>query len=147
MEGVSPEELANYYGVHGPTQDRRRGQTGAGHPQDENDSSDSSDDEQNEEEVESVEVDESHPPFDEHHLALFRDALRQVCDQGIIPEGYGVLEDEWGGDGYPTVETIQSGRRGRREITLGLPDSIWRPRAILWIQAVDIMTRILGNIN
>lgn len=75
MEGVSPEELADYYGVHGPTQGRRRGQTGAGHPQDENDSSDSSDDEPNEEEEESVEVDESHSPFDEHYLALFWDAL------------------------------------------------------------------------
>ncbi|KAK7678905.1 hypothetical protein QCA50_018045 [Cerrena zonata] len=155
MEGVPVEELAEYYGVHGQARERRRGQTGAGHPQDEDDdhgNSDhefegNSDDGTEEEEAESVPVDESHPPFNEHYLNIFRNALQQVRNEVIIPEEYGILENEWEENGYPTVETIQSGRRRRREITLGLPDNIWRPRAILWIQAVDIMTRILGNID
>ncbi|KAG2088635.1 hypothetical protein BD769DRAFT_1309248, partial [Suillus cothurnatus] len=44
-EGVHPDVINEYYGVHGHMRTRQRHQTGAGHPADEEDSDSDSDDE------------------------------------------------------------------------------------------------------
>ncbi|KAF7336293.1 hypothetical protein MVEN_02177600 [Mycena venus] len=68
-------------------------------------------------------------------------ALDAIVEQGIVPDGYGVLEKEWDGD-YPAMEAINPGTRGK-EILVALPREIWLPRAILFVQALDAMTRCL----
>lgn len=88
-------------------------------------------------------VPESRNPFPSVHAEnLFHEALGNVRERGIIPPGYHLLPHEIEG-GYPSVEVIRAGRRGRREIRVGLPVAIWQPRAVLWGQAVDVLTRVL----
>lgn len=73
----------------------------------------------------------------------FHQALAQVQEAGHIPEGFGILPDEWDDDQYPSHEIIRSGRQGTKELRIPLPDFVWRPRAIQWCQALDVMTRLL----
>ena len=108
MEGVSPEEIAAHYGVYGAVQERHHGQTGAGHPPDEGSDDSVSEEGDNdsheedkdmiEEADDSVEVLETSCPFDDEHLNLFQNALRKVQEEGIIPEHYRVLEEDWDED-------------------------------------------------
>ena len=60
-------------------------------------------------EVDSVEILETPCPFNPQCLTLFQTALQQLQLEDIIPGNYGILEEEWGEGGYPTIETIQSG--------------------------------------
>jgi hypothetical protein len=53
-----------------------------------------------------------------------------------------LIPDEWEDNEYPSVEIIRSGRRGGKELRVALPDFVWRPRAELWGQALDILSRI-----
>ncbi|KAH0835633.1 hypothetical protein J3R83DRAFT_9382 [Lanmaoa asiatica] len=53
-------------------------------------------------------------------LEVFRSALHETREQGIIPLGYGVAEDEWTGNFYPEIELITVGR-GNQEYTVELP--------------------------
>ncbi|KAH0826074.1 hypothetical protein J3R83DRAFT_5814 [Lanmaoa asiatica] len=53
-------------------------------------------------------------------LEVFRSALHKTREQGIIPLGYGVAEDEWTGNFYPEIELITVGR-GNQEYTVELP--------------------------
>ena len=78
-------------------------------------------------------------------VSLGTQLLSCATSRSRLPHGYGWHVDEWDEDGYPAVETLRSGRRGRREVEVGLPDNVWRARAGLWIQALDVMTRIQDN--
>lgn len=93
---------------------------------------------------EAVDVPEIASPFltpaDEQE---FYAALAVLQNEQVIPAGYGLLPDEWDDHSYPTLEVLGSGRRGRREITVSLPEIIWRPRAELWGCAVDLLIRLL----
>lgn len=138
LEDVPPEELAEHYGVDDQLSDE--------------DSIDGDDSEPNNAVPEDadnqteVQVPDSRNPFtvgDSENI--FREALRLVREQGIIPAGYNILPQEWEDGIYPTIEVIRAGRRGRRDITVGLDDEIWRPRAILWVQAVEVLTRVVDN--
>ncbi|KAH7903565.1 hypothetical protein BJ138DRAFT_1020415, partial [Hygrophoropsis aurantiaca] len=87
-------------------------------------------------------------PFPESELEdAFWLALREVQELDYIPAGYGMIEEEWDGEGYPEIEVIRSGRRGRKEMTIALPDCTWRPRAVRWCQALEVLTYTLGAIN
>lgn len=91
-----------------------------------------------------MQVPPSESPFvSPDDLNVFQIALAAVGSEDIVPEGYGLLEDEWEEDAYSTIEVINSGRRGRREIVVGLPEHVWRPRAVLWEQALDVLIRVL----
>ncbi|KAI5994240.1 hypothetical protein EDC04DRAFT_2586392, partial [Pisolithus marmoratus] len=79
--------------------------------------------------------------------AAFWQALQHVQEIGHIPSGYGMLEQEWGGDGYPELEVIPSGRRGQKEIIVELPGFIWQPRAVRWCQALQVLIHILETAN
>ena len=148
LEDVPLEDLEAYYGVHGVPRRRRQGISGAGHASDEDSSDDEPDIPQTDRDVstnvlEGPNVPESHNPFpDPYSEGLFFEALRRVLLDEAIPAGYNIHPNEWEPEGYPTIEVIRSGRRGRREITVGLADEIWRPRAIRWVQAVNLLTRI-----
>jgi hypothetical protein len=53
-----------------------------------------------------------------------------------------MLPEEWDESGYPVFETVKLGRRGGKELHIALPDEIWRPRAVVWCQALEVMTCI-----
>ncbi|KAJ7577912.1 hypothetical protein C8J56DRAFT_710462, partial [Mycena floridula] len=64
-------------------------------------------------------------------------------ESGYIPESYNLRPEEWDEDGYPAFEIIRTGRTSTKELRVSLPDEIWRPRALQWVQALDIMTAII----
>jgi hypothetical protein len=52
------------------------------------------------------------------------------------------LPEEWEDGEYPSYEIIRSGKRTGRGLRVALPDFIWRRRAELWGQALDIVNRL-----
>lgn len=160
---VPVKQLEQHYGVHGNVISRLPGQTGAGHPADEDDGDLDADDD-SESWIDTDEADEaiaeadknvySEPvsapentsPFtSDDQRRLFATMLDEYQRRGHIPSGYGMLRDEWEGGVYPTIQIIPSGRRGSKQLRIGLPDNIWSPRSKLWVQALDIMAGILGR--
>ena len=68
-------------------------------------------------------------------------ALQAAQDQGLIPIGYGVAEEEWVDGYYPKLEVIPVGHSAK-DYEVHLPFSIWWPRAVRWVQGLDVMTHI-----
>ncbi|KAJ7189050.1 hypothetical protein C8R46DRAFT_877303, partial [Mycena filopes] len=153
FKDLHPDTIERYYGVEGPEQVRRPGQTGAGHPDDE--------DQWVDEEAEAylhhaVEEDLAHNirhpavkvarhcnPFHSATTEVhFIGALGEIVRLGIVPASYGVLQPEWEGENYPSMEAINPGTRGK-EIVVELPRDIWLPRAILFAQGLDALERCL----
>lgn len=66
---------------------------------------------------------------------------QQACNQGDIPTGYGVAEEEWIGSLYPDHEVITIGH-GKREYKVALLFVIWWLHAVLWTKGLDVMTHI-----
>ncbi|KAJ8086154.1 hypothetical protein PM082_004976 [Marasmius tenuissimus] len=93
--------------------------------------------------MERVHVPRYPPPFDAAGLELFERALGAAEERGFLPEGYGVLPEEWEDGEYPSYELLRSGKKGTREIRVDLPDHIWRPRAEKWAQSLDILVYML----
>ncbi|KAF8980189.1 hypothetical protein BDQ17DRAFT_1177689, partial [Cyathus striatus] len=50
-------------------------------------------------------------PFNTEAQNVFMDALHNVIEAGIIPENFGLQEDEWEGGSYPDSELIKVGRK------------------------------------
>ncbi|KAG1848385.1 hypothetical protein C8R48DRAFT_610934 [Suillus tomentosus] len=166
-EGIHPDIIRQYYGTAGKPMHRAPHQTGAGHPSDEEweDIDDFEDPGVETEDLQElpqliaadhdshfhhkpVRVPKHASPFNSATLHnTFYQAFTQVREAGHIPEGFGVLPHEWDGDEYPSHEIIRSGRQGTKELRIPLPDFIWRPRAIKWCQALDVMFRLLELAN
>lgn len=72
---------------------------------------------------------------------VFRLALQETQEWGLIPLDYGVAEDEWTGGLYPEIELISVGR-SKQEYMVELPFKVWWTRSMLWAQGLDIMTHI-----
>ncbi|KAJ7060886.1 hypothetical protein C8F01DRAFT_975113 [Mycena amicta] len=166
-DDVHPTVLQSYYGTHGSP--RTNNDTGAGQLEDEAISDADSDIEADEEESdfdpdehsdseaiaaavaeaqgdnfhhEPVAVPKHECPFGDDDLQLFTRSLQAASSANMVPHGYGLLEEEWEDEGYPSFEIIKSGRRGRKELRIDLPDHIWRPRAELWGCALAILNQI-----
>ncbi|KAJ7764734.1 hypothetical protein B0H16DRAFT_1413551 [Mycena metata] len=149
VDKLHPETIERYYGVEGPVRIRRPGHTGAGHPEDE----DESEEYLNNAVAEDLAHNIRHPPVkvarhsNPFHSAEieagFFGALAEIVRCGILPNGYGVVQDEWEDATYPVMEAINPGTRGR-EIIVELPRDIWLPRAILFAQGLDTMHRSLA---
>jgi hypothetical protein len=165
-EGVDPVVIDQLYGTHGTRIVRREGQTGAGHPDDDiedEDVSDSSSDDESSVDLtetmgefaariaaevrknvrhEPVRVARHSSPFPTEKVhVLFCETLERVREEGIVPINYGICEDEWE-DGYPPYEILGIGKRAQGQLRISLPDDVWRPKALLWCQALDVLTRI-----
>lgn len=94
---------------------------------------------------EGAQVPRDHNPFSHSGAeTVFTEALEEVQAIGYIPSGLGMLEEEWDGDGYPELEVIHSGKRGKKELTIVLPDFVWRPKAIRWCQALAVLNHTLA---
>lgn len=78
-------------------------------------------------------------------LNAFLISLDALQTQGGIPPGYGLLPEEWDETGYPAYEVIGSGRagNGKKKLTILLPDEVWRPRALHWVQALYLLNTAL----
>ena len=159
-ENVPAAELEQHYGIHGNPVHRLPGQTGAGHPADKDDVAgfsvehdddwlDMDDAEAAVDEVnrntytEPVSVPEHNSPFvSDAGMQAFSIRLSQYEEMGFIPAGYGMSRTEWEDGTYPTIQGIPVGHRGSKQLEIGLPDIIWRPRSELWVQGLDIMNKI-----
>jgi len=146
-EGVHSDTIQRYYGTHGQEQIRRDGQTGAGHPGDEDDIEDQAILRRVEEDQEqhirhaAVEVPGIGSPFiTQHDEDQFFSTVNQIATEGIIPEGYDLLPDEQDDNDMSMVEVLQFGRRGMKSITVSLSDTIWEARAALWCQASSVLS-------
>lgn len=158
--GINPDVLQEYYGVEGRTIQRLPGQSGAGHPDDENEEEEGNgeamdidiedlpdriaQDLEHNFNHEAVKTPKHRNPF-KSDLAeeAFTDEILKMTTNEEVPRGYGMRRDEWEEGDYPTYEVIRTGRRGRKELCVDLPDDIWRPRAMLWVRALYNMTMIL----
>jgi hypothetical protein len=76
------------------------------------------------------------------HEAMFCQSLLQIQMANAIPDGFGVLSNEWDAGGYPTFESIAVGRCAKK-ITIELPQLVWLPRAIAWAQGLHTMQTFL----
>ncbi|KAG1867245.1 hypothetical protein DFJ58DRAFT_654437, partial [Suillus subalutaceus] len=145
-DGVHPDTIEQYYGTHGREQTRHHGQTGAGHPDDEDTNSEDQLILQIEEDQErnirhaAVEVPGKKSPFEtQHDENLFFSTVEQIVTEGIVPEGYGLLPDEQGDDAA-MIEVLQFGRRRTKSITISLSDPIWEAHATLWCQGLSALS-------
>ena len=156
-EGIHPLTMEQYYGVHGHEQIRLNGQTGAGHPLDE-------DPEEGDEEIiadghsgilerleadiwvqvchEAVEVPGKGSPFisveDETKFWL---VLDHVMLENTVLTWYGLLSegDEIEG-GESTLEHIPIGYHGTKYVTVSLAEPVWARRAKTWCQVLTVLT-------
>jgi hypothetical protein len=84
--------------------------------------------------------------FDEETERLFLNALTEIQRRNPTPSGYGVAQEEWPEDGYPSNETIKVGR-GKKSVMVELPVEVWWPRAVRWAQALDLLNRVLVEVG
>ncbi|KAF8545864.1 hypothetical protein OG21DRAFT_1428482, partial [Imleria badia] len=68
-------------------------------------------------------------------------AFQQACDEGKIPTGYGVAEEEWVDRSYPECEVITVSR-SKWVHEVGMPFMVWWLHAVLWANGSDIMSHI-----
>ncbi|KAJ6466902.1 hypothetical protein C8R45DRAFT_838712, partial [Mycena sanguinolenta] len=158
-EGVHPDVISQYYGIHGRVREPAAGETGAGQLADENIPQVGDDQELDEDDWadleeqiegaheanfhhEAVAVPKHANPFAGEALEVFEDGLEWVRAANVVPLRYGLLPSEWEDGLYPSFEILKSGRRSRKELRIALPDFIWRPRAILWGQALDVLNQV-----
>lgn len=156
-DGLTPDEINEIYGVDGMEQHRHPGQTGAGHPPDEDSEDEDSAEEDWVEEPDSedeegaaeladniahhaVRVRGTQCPFaTEQHRQAFISALVHENDAETIHRGYGVHPDEWEDGDYPSFELLQVGRKASGELQISLPIEIWQRRAEMWARALHLM--------
>ncbi|KAJ7685421.1 hypothetical protein DFH06DRAFT_968421, partial [Mycena polygramma] len=165
LDGIHPDAINQYYGVAGLPRTRRQNQTGAGHADDDASDIESDDDElapgDREAELENriaddqagnirhapIKVARHESPFETvEQEEMFFALVRAVTAQVDLPEDYGVQPEEWDVEHYPEVEVIRPGTRGK-EILVVLPRETWYPRAVKWAQALDLMSRILTQLE
>lgn len=134
-EGLSPDDIEEYYGVDGPERARQPHQSGARHPMDEAGL---------DEDLyvhEAVHAPISQSPFlDDDKEAQFYAVLQEVIKHDITPENFGLTHGEWEDSHYPIYESILVGRRAGKELHVSLAEPIWYDRARLWCQALATLS-------
>ncbi|KAJ6597751.1 hypothetical protein DFH09DRAFT_1304518 [Mycena vulgaris] len=142
LDGIHPDAISRYYGV----------------AEEDSDPEEATAEEQLENQIEAdlaqnirhqpVKVARHHSPFEEHQSEDdFLDLLDALLAQpGMLPEDYGILEDEWEEEDYPEIEIIRPGTSGKEMVVI-LPRTEWFPRAARWAQALDLLTRCLHELE
>ncbi|KAJ7340847.1 hypothetical protein DFH08DRAFT_963692 [Mycena albidolilacea] len=162
LDGIHPDAINRYYGVAGTRLRRPRNQTGAGITSDDELEHDSEGEPTTQEQLENrvqadlvrnirhepVKVAKHRCPFtdaelEDHFLGLLDDVLAQ---SEIVPENYGIRDDEWEEEDYPEIEVIRPGTKGK-ELAIILPRAEWFPKAVRWAQALDLLTRVLDELG
>ena len=75
----------------------------------------------------------------------FLELLQAADTHDYRPDDYGLHSPEWDEDAYPEEEPIRVGTRGK-SMDIPLPSAIWFPRAVKWVQGLDILTRFLDEL-
>ncbi|KAG1886899.1 uncharacterized protein F5891DRAFT_1132329 [Suillus fuscotomentosus] len=135
-EGVHPDTIERYHGTHGREQTRCHGQTGAGHPDDE----DTNSGDQLVSQIEEDQEQNKSPFVTQDDENLFFSTVEKIVVEGIIPEGYGLLPGEQDDEDAAIIEVLQFGRRGTKSIVVSLSDSVWEARATLWCQGLSALS-------
>jgi hypothetical protein len=164
LDGIHPDAINRYYGIAGPPRQRSQRETGAGHVSDDDGDTDGESDHEPDvqEELENqiqadqaqnirhapIKVARHHSPFEEEeHERSFLELLAIILSQpNVVPDDYGVLPEEWASNDYPETETIRTGTNGK-ELVVVLPRAEWFPRAIQWAQALDLLNRVLYELE
>ncbi|KZT30300.1 hypothetical protein NEOLEDRAFT_1054896 [Neolentinus lepideus HHB14362 ss-1] len=141
-DNVHPDVLNQYYGADSTRDARGQNPSGAGHSDEEDVDTEDLQERISHEQVrhvrhEPVAVPLAESPFSEDITELFLSALQEVRDAEVIPEAFGVLEQEWDDVGYPESEPIRS---GRKYIDIPLPFAVWWPRAVSWVQGLSLLS-------
>ncbi|KAJ7628783.1 hypothetical protein FB45DRAFT_748447, partial [Roridomyces roridus] len=143
--GVDVESIREHYGIHGPARRRAPGQAGAGHLLDEDDESvghiEAATDHHFHEEPASVPKYKN--PFSDEDLPIFDAALAEANRQQILPPGYGIRQEEWEEGSYSASEFLTCGRKGGKRLEVALPNTIWLPRAQLWVRGLAVMEELI----
>jgi hypothetical protein len=79
---------------------------------------------------------------DSSGMRAFVLTLAQYEISDYIPPGFGMLPAEWENGSYPAIQMLPSGRRGSKQLEIGLPNIVWHPRSTMWVRALDIMTKV-----
>lgn len=58
----------------------------------------------------------------------------------VVPAGYGFLTGEEGYGAYDPVETLDIGVGTKKATPIMLPEAVWLPRTVLWVQGLELMT-------
>ncbi|KAJ7264689.1 hypothetical protein C8J57DRAFT_1069863, partial [Mycena rebaudengoi] len=91
---------------------------------------------------EAIDVPDHRNPLsgDEVMERRFFSVLGQVLEADIVPAGYGIMPEEWEDEGYPNVEVLTAGKLGKTKIWVSLANIIWKQRAKLWVQALNVLS-------
>lgn len=162
MEGVHESLIQRYYGVFGRrSRPRPPGQTDAGRISAED--SDLSDSDSDMEEVDSdaerdsrrreeklkpglpyhaaVKTPRVGSPFNEEQAQLFEIALQEYFNrEDDLPED---VNEGWEWNEEATLRT----GRGRPKVNTPLPESVWKPRAVMWSKALRILEACIQQIS
>lgn len=69
---------------------------------------------------------------------------------GTIPDGYGLRTEEESYTLYETVEYLLVGKKRKKKThkcRVILPESVWLPRVILWVQAIECMYIVREDVD
>jgi hypothetical protein len=137
--------LNKYHGVAGQENPRTPG-NGAGHAEDDLFSLVADRIEENQQSNirhEGVDVPRHTTPWGTQSAhARFCTALAEVKRSKIVPQNFGMLPEEWDVGGYPVSEVVPLGRWGGKVLDIALPIALWKPRAVVWCQALEVLTCI-----
>ncbi|KAL0564182.1 hypothetical protein V5O48_017872 [Marasmius crinis-equi] len=152
--GLTPQEIQDSYGIHGTPREVPDDFVGAGYVKEDREidciapvldddvdtHSDTSEEDKWEDDgweavssaLDNKFIDPAHPPKIRNPFAgnqqlenVFRSTLLEATQEGILPEGYGIREEEWEGGQYPSFEKLQTGKkRGGQELRIDLPDEV-----------------------
>ncbi len=75
----------------------------------------------------------------------FKTKLERIQIQGTVPDSYNLTRRELGNKPYPNMESLPGRMCGSRELNIILPPEVWRPRALIWAQALGTVTEILKD--
>lgn len=67
---------------------------------------------------------------------------RRQLDQRT-PRGYGFLPGEGNYYAYDCMETLEIGTGYKKESPIILPETVWHPRTVLWVQALEVMNLLI----
>jgi hypothetical protein len=73
----------------------------------------------------------------------FFDRLRTTVDNNYIPAGFGFLPGEEGFGDYSPVYQLAVGQKSHKMRRVTLPEEVWYPRFVLWVQALAGMEHLL----
>lgn len=145
--GIHPNVLNEYYGADQPDWATLMAFTDASNPQEEIEvNARIAEDQANDIRHPGANVPPESSPFTTVQESIFFDALNETVRLNIMPNGYGVAQQEWPRGEYPTWESVCV-RSSWKTINVELPFDICWPQAVKWVQGLDCMTQLMVELD